>query len=101
MIFCFDLDGTLCDTNELDYGNAIPRPDYIKRVNQLYDAGHTIIIDTARGTTSGIRWAAKTKRQLKAWGLKFHQLRAGTKFYADVYIDDRSQHPTEFFRCHP
>ena len=35
--FCFDLDGTLCSQRHLDYENAEPFNDRIKKVNELYD----------------------------------------------------------------
>jgi hypothetical protein len=31
------------------------------------------------------------------WGLLFDELRTGIKFSADVYVDDRSIHPEQFF----
>ena len=57
MRYCFDLDGTLCDTpnNEKgkpDYLNAIPFSFMVKQVNRLYNEGNHIIIMTARGRGS-------------------------------------------------
>ena len=40
----------------------------IKLVNKLYDEGHTIIIDTARGSVSGKNYFFFTVNQLKSWG---------------------------------
>ena len=60
MKYCFDLDGTLCDTpmreddNKPGYLEATPIPYMIEQVNRLYDEGHRIIIQTARGRGSGI-----------------------------------------------
>ena len=100
MIYCFDLDGTLCSQMYLDYQNAEPYYDRIKFVNQLYDLGHTIIVDTARGSgaTKGKDWYDTTKKQLDIWNLKYHELRTGIKFSADLYIDDKSKHPDIFFK---
>ena len=53
MIYCFDLDGTLCNTEGNNYSGSRPKKDRIQIVNKLYDDGHTIIIDTARGCVSG------------------------------------------------
>ena len=53
MIYCFDLDGTLC-THEEDYAKAMPFSDRILLVNALYEQGHKIIVDTARGSTKVI-----------------------------------------------
>ena len=44
MRYCFDIDGTLCETpnNRLgkpDYENATPIPFMIGQVNRLYDDG--------------------------------------------------------------
>ena len=49
MIYCFDLDGTLCNTNGRDYKNSEPLSDRIKAVNKLYSEGNEIIIYTSRG----------------------------------------------------
>ena len=108
MIYCFDLDGTLCtlevdgmkegkEKDVLQYNNAVPIVDRIKIVNSLYDDGHKIIIETARGTTSKIDWYEDTKKQLDGWGLKYHELRTGIKQCADIYIDDKGQHCDDFF----
>ena len=99
MIYCFDLDGTLCEQMNLNYDEAQPFINRIKIVNDLYDNGHHIIIDTARGSgaTKGKDWFAITKNQLDSWGLKYHELRTGVKFSADHYIDDKGQSPESFF----
>ena len=100
MIYCFDLDGTLCEQRQLDYDKARPFKERIDIVNHLYDEGHHIIIDTARGSgaTKGKDWYDITKNQLDSWGLKYHELRTGVKFSADVYVDDKAQIAGEFFR---
>jgi len=89
MIYCFDIDGTICSlVKNADYTKARPYPNRIKMVNQLYDIGHTIKYFTARGTTTGIDWQEVTKNQLKKWGAKYHELIFG-KPEADFYIDDK------------
>jgi len=110
VIYCFDLDGTLC-TLEVDgmkegpgkdkhqYMNATPMQDRIDIVNELYDQGHTIIVETARGAVSKIDWYASTHKQLENWGLKFHTLRTGVKHAADIYIDDKGMHGDHFFHA--
>lgn len=90
MIYCFDLDGTLCTNTYGKYLEAIPYETAVKEVNRLYDSGHTIIIDTARGASSGIDWLEQTKNQLASWGVNYHELRVGKKINADVFIDDKS-----------
>jgi len=98
MTFAFDIDGTLAAGGVPgDYEGAEPIPSRIQAVNDLYGQGHRIIIFTARGqlrgNTRGILNA--TRRQLKRWGLKFHELRE--KPAADVYVDNLAERPEEFF----
>ena len=101
MIYQFDLDNTLCETEskdgQIDYMGAPPFMDRIAMVNKLYDDGHTIYIETARGSGSGKDWYAKTKEQLDGWGLKYHKLRTGVKFPADVFVDDKGISDKDFF----
>lgn len=95
MRYCFDIDGTLCETpnNELgkpDYVNAQPIPFMVEQVNKLYDEGHYIIMQTARGKGSGIDHTELTKRQLDSWGYKYHELfPMFCKPTADIFIDDK------------
>ncbi len=98
MIYSIDLDGTLC-TQEKDYSKARPYRDRIAYVNALYEA-HTIIIDTARGYITGnrLRWRYITMRQLKEWGVKYHELRVGKKLDADFFVDDKSINAKDFFK---
>lgn len=76
---------------------AEPYRDRITKVNRLYEQGHIIMIDTARGTMTGKDHLEKTEQQLKDWGVKYHILRTGVKFFADKYIDDRGLSDKEFF----
>lgn len=87
-IFVFDLDGTICSDTNGRYNEAIPVWDVIRRINSLYKQGNTIIIFTARGTTTGINWKQVTEKQLALWGVKYHKLIMG-KPHGDVFIDDR------------
>lgn len=98
MIYCFDLDGTLCNTDENNYEGSTPKKDRIKKVNELYDKGHTILVDTARGSVSGKNYFFFTLNQLKSWGLKFHTLRTGVKIGADVFVDDKGISDLNFFK---
>jgi len=97
MIYCFDLDNTLCRTAGTDYESSTPYRDVIKKVNQLYDEGHTIKIFTGRGSTSGIDWRELTENQLKSWGVKYHELIMG-KPEADIFVDDRGMNIREFVK---
>lgn len=100
MTYCFDLDGTIC-SHEIDYSKAKPYQERVSKINDLYNQGHKIIIDTARGTTTKIDWLEITKQQLEDWGLKYHQLRVGQKFTADFYIDDKAVSDFDFFNDKP
>lgn len=97
MIYVFDLDNTLCVTHESEYINSQPITERINKVNKLYDEGHTIIIETARGCISGKNWWYFTSNQLNLWGLKYHTLRTGVKWNGDFFIDDRAINDKDFF----
>ena len=98
MIYCFDLDKTICTQEpDFDLTRAKPIKERVFKVNKLYDEGHTIIIDTARGSNTGIDWCKFTEQQLKNWGIKYHELRVGKKIFADRYIDDRGISDVDFF----
>ena len=61
MRYCFDIDGTIFNTpidefGKPDYQNSSPIPFIIDEVNRLYDPGHFIILQTARGKSYGIDW---------------------------------------------
>lgn len=96
MIYCFDIDGTLCDNTYGDYEVAKPFPARIAKINALYEAGHTILLQTARGSTTGIDWRTVTERQMQVWGVKYHALFFG-KPTADFYIDDRAVSDLQWF----
>ena len=89
LVYCFDIDGTLCTNTEGDYEKAEPFTDVIAEVNRLYDAGHTLLLMTARGSTTGIDWRELTEKQMQQWGAKYHKLFMG-KPTADIYIDDKA-----------
>lgn len=106
--YCFDLDGTLC-TLEVDhmpegiskdytqYDESKPIKERIDYVNSLYEQGHRIIIETARGRVSGKNWHDLTEEQLNRWGVKYHTLRTGVKQSADYYVDDKGINANDFF----
>lgn len=97
MRYCFDLDGTLCTNTEGEYERAEPIPVAIAEVNRLHAAGHDIVIQTARGATTGIDWRARTEAQLAAWGVRYRALYFG-KPTADVYIDDKARSADDWHR---
>jgi hypothetical protein len=89
LIYCFDIDGTLCTITDGDYSRAEPYSDRITTLNALYDAGHVIKLFTARGSTTGIDWRDLTEQQMKEWGVRYHELILG-KPEADIFIDDKA-----------
>ena len=102
-IYVVDLDGTLCHTESnpdghgMKYYEATPYPDRIEKINKLWEEGHTIIIETARGCGSKINHYEDTFNQLRSLGLKFTSLRTGVKFGGDFFIDDKGINSEDFF----
>jgi len=89
MIIFVDIDNTICETIGTNYADAKPFYDKINKINNLYDAGHTIIYWTARGTGSGIDHSFLTISQFKAWGVKYHELMFRKPIY-DIFICDKT-----------
>lgn len=99
MIYCFDLDGTLCESvSDGDYTKAKPLTKAIDKVNELFDAGNEILIFTGRGSSSGKDWTVQTKEQLEKWKLKHHKLIMNVKPTYDVVIDDKAINAEEWRR---
>jgi len=96
MIYCVDVDGTICRTVGADYVDAEPVASRICEINALLDQGHEVIYFTARGSGTGIDHSELTRAQLQRWGARYTRLILG-KPAADVYIDDRAMSATEFF----
>ena len=97
MIFCFDIDNTICITKGKDYKSAKPKKDVIYLINELYKSGHTIKIFTSRymgrnkenAQKARNQGYKKTLNQLKKWDLKFHKLLMGKPSF-DIIIDDKA-----------
>ena len=96
MIYCFDIDGTICSLTDGNYANATPYLRRIETVNRLYDEGNKIIFFTARGSTTGIDWTDVTAEQLKEWGAKYHELHLGKPHY-DIYVGDKAFNDKAYF----
>jgi glycerol-3-phosphate cytidylyltransferase len=91
MKYVFDIDGTLCTTDEShDYAAALPYLDAVDEVNRLYDAGNHITLFTARGTSSGKDWHDLTLKQLIRWGVRYHELIDKGKPSWDLFVDDKA-----------
>lgn len=94
--YCFDIDGTICTNTLGKYYKAKPFPDMLRRINNLYDAGHTIIFMTARGCVSQVDYTELTAEQLSEWGFKYHRLITNQKPHAELFIDDRGVNVSEW-----
>jgi len=103
MIYCFDLDNTLCHTVGREYVNSTPNLARIEKLNKLFDEGHYIKIYTARGMGTYKGDAQKveeayrelTQRQLDEWCVKHHELVLGKISY-DCIVDDKAITPEMF-----
>lgn len=93
---CFDIDGTICSQTKSDYQSAYPFEKALHTINKLYGEGFKIILFTSRfmGRNGGDAVKAYnegyefTKKQLDAWGFKYHELHMGKPMH-DIYIDDK------------
>lgn len=98
MIYCFDLDNTLCYTNGNDYNSSVPDYDMINRVNYLYNSGNEVVIFTARGMTTCKgdshlvynKYFELTKKQLDDWGVLYNRITLAKPSF-DIFIDDKNQ----------
>ena len=97
MIIYVDIDETICEySGERNYPDAIPVNENIKKINKLYDDGHTVIYWTARGAITKIDWTELTKKQLALWGAKFHELKLNKPHY-DLLICDKVTNTKDYF----
>ena len=97
MIIYVDVDETICKTPDTrEYQYAVPIVSNIQKINELYEAGNTIVYWTARGTMTGIDWREVTEKQFQKWGVKFHELKFGKPAY-DLFIDDKNINSERFF----
>ena len=106
MIYVFDIDETICSkVDKGDYENAHPWFNRIEKINNLYQDGHTIIYQTARGMgrhnnnpVLAIQdFFTLTKNQLEEWGAMHHYLFLG-KPTGDYYVDDKGVNANVFFK---
>lgn len=89
-IIYVDVDETICTTSSnRSYEESNPIPENIKKINELYDKGNTIVYWTSRGSRKQINWFDLTKKQLDSWGAKYHELRTDKPYY-DLFIDDKT-----------
>ena len=90
-VYNIDFDGTLTDGSS--YENLIPNPKMVKKVRELYFAGHIIIIWSAR------QWS--NANTIVAWliqnDVSFHGIMLG-KGGTDYYVDDKSVSINDFLK---
>lgn len=95
---CIDLDGTICDLRKpgQTYADVLPKPGAREKIKSLHDAGHTIIIYTARNmgsTGHNIGKVLKNVGQITFEWLAKHEIVYDEIFFgkpnADITIDDR------------
>lgn len=100
MIYYVDIDETICKYPAArKYELAEPIHENILKINQLYENGDTVVYWTARGSTTGIDWTELTYKQLKDWGVKYHELKLGKPHY-DVFICDKAINSEIYFKKH-
>lgn len=96
MVIYIDIDDTICHSpNKPDYTSSTPITENIEKANRLYEQGNLIVYWTARGSATGIDWTEVTKKQLKDWGVKYHDLKFGKPNY-DLFIDDKNLNTLEW-----
>ncbi len=97
MIIYVDIDETICVTpDDRDYTQSTPIKKNIEKINDLYDAGHTIVYWTARGSGSRKDHSKITQKQMKEWKAKFHELKLGKPMY-DLFICDNAVNSRDYF----
>ena len=99
MRICLDLDGVICEIRNPDqtYADVLPLPGAIEKIRAWKDAGHYIIIQTARHSKTcqgnvGLilaRQGVVTLNWLQQHGIPYDEIHFG-KPWADVYIDDNA-----------
>ena len=97
MVIYVDIDETICKTpKNRDYSKSKPLKNNIKKINDLFMRGHTIVYWTARGSSSGKDHSRITKQQLYNWNAKYDELKMGKPMY-DLFICDKAINSIDFF----
>ncbi|MEO5340522.1 MAG: hypothetical protein H7837_08405 [Magnetococcus sp. MYC-9] len=99
MRICLDLDGVICAVKRegQSYAEVLPLPGAVEKITALHDAGHTIIIHTARhmktceGNSGKViaRLGKITLDWLERHAIPYDELHFG-KPWADIYVDDNA-----------
>jgi len=86
-IISIDMDGIICNIKE------IPNLQVIKKINEEFEKGNIILINTARGWIKYV----PTKKWLMDNNVKHNELIMGKPF-ATEYIDDKNKSVEEFIK---
>ena len=99
MRIVIDLDGTICPIRQSSesYSDLKPLPGAIEKINNLKEAGHYIIISTARNMGTQSANLGKVMKNigkitldwLEKYEIKYDEIYFG-KPNAEIYIDDRA-----------
>jgi capsule biosynthesis phosphatase len=105
VIFCFDIDGTICEnkTGDLTYATVQPYPEAVETMRWLKSEGHTVILHTGRHMKTA---QGNQGRALKLQGktlfdwLETHDIPYDeiwwSKPHADLIIDDAVHKHTDW-----
>ena len=105
MKICIDVDGVLCELRKLEqtYADVAPLPGAIEKMTSLKQAGHYLILNTARhmvtcNSNVGLV-VARQGKTLMDWlakhNIPYDELWFG-KPHADVYLDDNAHRFTSW-----
>lgn len=104
----FDLDDTLCTTQNGDYANAQPITEVIEKLKDYHRQGFTIVINTSRNmrTFQGNIGAINknTLPIITEWldrhDIPYHELYVGKPWcgFEGFYVDDKAIRPDELVK---
>ena len=104
----FDLDATLCTTQNGDYANAQPITEVIEKLKEYHRQGFTIVINTSRNmrTYQGNIGAINKNTLpiiidwLRRHDIPYHELYVGKPWcgFEGFYVDDKAIRPDELVK---
>ena len=104
----FDLDDTLCTTQNGDYANAQPITEVVEKLREYHRQGFTIVINTSRNmrTYQGNIGAINKNTLpiiidwLRRHDIPYHELYVGKPWcgFEGFYVDDRAIRPDELVK---
>jgi capsule biosynthesis phosphatase len=106
-----DLDGTICDSKDGNYLEAVPLPGIIERLHEYKKDGFDIVIYTSRNvrTFEGNvgKILANTLPVIVDWlrshNVPYDEIYVGKPWcgYDGFYVDDKAIRPSEFLALSP